>query len=185
MVNVHLRVLLPPLEQAPDQTTSRPSVALNVITVPAGNDATPVLPTATLMPAGLDVMRSPLRPVAVSVSIAVCAGGVTVSRAWRVTPAALAVSNADVDALTAVVGTANVALLAPCATVTLAGGAAAGWLLDKATANPPAGAAADSVTLPCEALPPVTLDGLTDSAESSAGAAVGSTVSVALRVASA
>ena len=38
---------------------------------PVANDAEPLLPTLTLMPAGLDVMRSPLRPVAVTVSVAV------------------------------------------------------------------------------------------------------------------
>jgi len=69
-VNVQLRVLFPPLEHAPDQTTSRPLVALSVMLVPTVNDADPVLPTATLMPAGLDVTRSPLRPVAVTVSVA-------------------------------------------------------------------------------------------------------------------
>jgi hypothetical protein len=71
IVKVQLRVLLPPLEQAPDQTTSRPLLALKVIRVPAVNEATPVLPTGTLMPAGDDVMRSPLRPVALRVSVAV------------------------------------------------------------------------------------------------------------------
>ena len=69
MVNLHVFVLLPPLEHAPDQITSRPFVALSVTDVPVGNDAVPVLPTATLMPAGLDVTRSPLRPVAVTVSV--------------------------------------------------------------------------------------------------------------------
>jgi hypothetical protein len=64
-------VLLPPLEQAPDQMASRPLVTLNVIDVPVANDAEPVLPTATLIPDGLDVTRSPLRPVAVTVSVAV------------------------------------------------------------------------------------------------------------------
>jgi len=39
------------------------------------NDADPELPTATLIPAGLDVMRSPLRPVAVTVRVAACPGG--------------------------------------------------------------------------------------------------------------
>ena len=71
-VNVQVFVLFPPLEQAPDQTTSRLFVALSVIVVPVVNDAEPLLPTATLMPAGLDVTRSPPRPVAVTVSVAVC-----------------------------------------------------------------------------------------------------------------
>jgi hypothetical protein len=63
-VNVQLRTLLPPLEHVPDHTASRPLLTLSVIAVPAGNDAAPVLPTATLMPAGFDVTRSPLRPLA-------------------------------------------------------------------------------------------------------------------------
>lgn len=86
MVNVHVRVLLPPLEQAPDQTASRPFVTLRVMDVPVLNGAEPVVPTSTLMPAGLDVTRSPVRPVAVTVSVAAAAGGATVSVAVRVTP---------------------------------------------------------------------------------------------------
>lgn len=72
-VKVQVFVLLPPLEQAPNQMTSRSFVALSVIVVPVANDAEPLLPTATLMPTGLDVTRSPLRPVAVTVSVAACA----------------------------------------------------------------------------------------------------------------
>jgi len=70
-VNVHVRRLLPPLEQAPDQIASRPFDTLSVIDVPVANEADPVLPTATLIPAGLDVTRWPLLPVAVTVSVAV------------------------------------------------------------------------------------------------------------------
>jgi len=69
-VNVQLFALFPPLEQAPDQVASRPLATFSVIAVPVVNDADPVLPTLTSMPAGLDVMRSPLRPVAVTVSVA-------------------------------------------------------------------------------------------------------------------
>jgi hypothetical protein len=69
-VNVHVFTLFPPLEQAPDQITSRPFVTLSVIDVPVANVAEPVLPTATLIPAGLEVTRSPLRPVAVTVTVA-------------------------------------------------------------------------------------------------------------------
>jgi hypothetical protein len=86
-VNVHVFVLFPPLEHAPDQMASRPFVTLSVIDVPVVNDAEPVVPTLTLMPAGLDVTRSPLRPVAVTVSAAAWPGGVTVSDAMRVMPA--------------------------------------------------------------------------------------------------
>jgi hypothetical protein len=71
-VNVQVFVLFPPLEQAPDQMTSRSFVARSVIAVPMENDAEPVLPTATLIPVGVDVTRSPPRPVAVTVSVAVC-----------------------------------------------------------------------------------------------------------------
>jgi len=72
---VQLFALPPPLEHAPDQIASRPFDTVSVIAVPVVNDAEPLLPTATLMPAGLDVTRSPLRPVAVTVSVAVPAGG--------------------------------------------------------------------------------------------------------------
>ena len=70
-VNVQDFVLFPPLEQAPDQMASRPFETLSVMAVPVANDADPLLPTATLIPAGLDVTRSPLRPVTVTVSVAV------------------------------------------------------------------------------------------------------------------
>jgi hypothetical protein len=70
-VNVHVFVLFPPLEQAPDQIASRLFVTRRVIDVPVLNDADPVVPTKTLIPAGVDVTRSPFRPVAVTVSVAV------------------------------------------------------------------------------------------------------------------
>src|SRR3954449_2648320 len=70
-VKVQLLRLLPALEQAPDQTASRPFDTVSVTDAPTVNDADPALPTATLNPAGLDVTRSPLRPLAVTVSVAV------------------------------------------------------------------------------------------------------------------
>jgi len=91
-VNVQVRRLVPPLEHAPDQTASRPFVTDSVIEVPVVKDADPELPTATLIPAGLDVTRSPLRPVALTLNVAVCPeggggalDGVIVSVAVRVT----------------------------------------------------------------------------------------------------
>jgi len=63
--------LFPPLEHAPDQMASRPFNTLKVIDVPVANDAEPLLPTATLIPAGLEVTRSPLRPDAETVNVAV------------------------------------------------------------------------------------------------------------------
>ena len=86
MVNVQVLVLSPPLEQAPDQMASRPFVTLNVIDVLTAKLAEPVLPTSTLIPAGLDVTRSPFRPVAVTVNVAPAAAGFTVTVAVRVTP---------------------------------------------------------------------------------------------------
>lgn len=70
-VNVHVVVLFPPLEHPPDQIALRPFETLNVIAVPEANDAEPLLPVATLMPAGLEVTVSPLRPVADTVSVKV------------------------------------------------------------------------------------------------------------------
>ncbi len=70
IVNVHLLVLSPSLEHEPDQIASLPFETLSVIDVPVVNDADPDAPTATLMPAGLDVTRSPVLPVAVTVSVA-------------------------------------------------------------------------------------------------------------------
>jgi hypothetical protein len=184
-VNRQVFVLFPPLEHAPDQMASRPFETVSVISVPPANDAAPVLPTATLMPAGLEVTRSPLRPVAVIVRVRAWPGGVTVSVAVRVTPPALAVMVAGVDVETAPVVTVKVALVAPCATVTLAGTVAAPALLASVTANPPEGAAAVKLIVPCDAVPPTTLAGFTAIAESEAGAgggADGVTPSVAVRV---
>jgi hypothetical protein len=168
-VNVQVFVLFPPLEHAPDQMTSRSFVARSVIAVPMANEAEPLLPTLTLMPAGLEVTRSPPRPVAVTVSVAVCGGGVTVRVAVRVVPPALAVIVTGVDAVTALVAIAKVALVAPCATVTPTGTVAAALLLDRETMNPPAGAGDVSVTVPCDEDPPATLAGFTATVKSDAG----------------
>ena len=71
IVNAHVLLLFPPLEHDPDQIASRPFETLSVIAVPVVNDPDPELPTVTLMPAGLEVTRSPLLPVAVTVSVTV------------------------------------------------------------------------------------------------------------------
>ena len=70
---------------------------------------------------------------------------------------------------TALVVTVNVALVDPAATVTLAGVCAAALLLDNVTIDPPVGAAALSVTVPVELLPPVTLVGLSVTEETAGG----------------
>src|SRR5204863_4631338 len=75
------------------------------------------------------------------------------------------------------------ALVAPAAIVTLAGTAATpGGLLASVATRPPAGAALVNVTVPAEEPPPVTLAGLTLTAESDAGGGTGVSVSVAERV---
>jgi hypothetical protein len=101
----------------------------------------------------------------------------------RVTPPALAVIVTEVDPVTALIGIAKVALVAPCGTETVAGTvAAAALLLDSDTTKPPEGAVEVSVTVPWEAVPPVTVAGFTATVDSAAGAAGGETASVALRV---
>ena len=72
---------------------------------------------------------------------------------------------------TALVLTANVALVAPAATVTLAGTlAAVVLLLESATCAPPDGAGPLSVTVPVDEFPPVTLVGFSESNASEVGA---------------
>ena len=89
------------------------------------------------------------------------------SEAVLVTPAYDAEIVTGVDAVTALVLTVNVALLAPAATVTLAGTVAVDvLLLDRETATPPLGAGPLSVTVPVEVCPPpVTLVGFSVSEE--------------------
>ncbi len=86
-----------------------------------------------------------------------------------------------VEAETALVLTVNVALVAPAATVTLAGTrATVVLLLESATCAPPAGAGPLNVTAPVDEFPPVTLVGLNVSEASvGAGGAAGVTVSEA------
>ena len=87
----------------------------------------------------------------------------------RVTWPALAVIVTAVDVATLLVVIAKFAVVAPCATATLAGTVAAPLLALIVTTNPPAGAAAVKVTGPCDGLPPTTDEGFTDTAESAAG----------------
>jgi len=88
-----------------------------------------------------------------------------------------------VDVVTAVVSTMNVALLAPAATVTVAGTVAVDVLpLERETTAPPVGAGPLSITVPVEGAPPVTLVGFSVS-EETVGRACGSTVKEAVLVA--
>jgi hypothetical protein len=111
-------------------------------------------------------------------------GAVTVNTAVRLAPPDVPPMVTDVDEVTDAVLTVKVALVAPAATVTLAGTVAALELAESDTDAPPAGAAALNVTVPVEELPPATLVGLSESAESVAtgGGAGGLIVSVALCV---
>ena len=123
-----------------------------------------------MIPAGLDVIRSPLRPLALTVKVTFAVAGFTVSAAVRVTPARTAEMVAAVEAVTEAVVAVKVALLAPAATVTLAGTVAAAALLESDTTAPPVGAALVNVTLPCDVPPPVTLPGFSANVFRLAGA---------------
>jgi hypothetical protein len=73
----------------------------------------------------------------------------------------------DAETVTALVPTVNVALVAPAATVTLKGTVAVAVLsLISETAAPPVGAGPLRVTVPIEGDPPITLIGLSATAES-------------------
>jgi len=107
----------------------------------------------------------------------------TVTVAVCVAPPALAVIVTGVALPTALVATVNVLLVAPAATVTLAGTvAAAVLLLDSDTTRPPLGAAALNVAVPVDELPPATLAGLTARPESAGDGGGGLTPSDANRV---
>jgi hypothetical protein len=87
-----------------------------------------------------------------------------------------------VDAVTVLVLTVKVALVAPAATVTLGGTVAAAVLpLERETAAPPVGAGPLRVTVPVEGDPPVTLMGLS-AIEESVAEPGGVTVSEAVLV---
>src|SRR2546428_9856445 len=66
---------------------------------------------------------------------------------------------AEVDAVTALVVTVNVTLVAPTGTVTLAGTVAAELLLDSVTCAPPAGARPRRGPRPAAGIPPRTRPG--------------------------
>lgn len=92
-----------------------------------------------------------------------------------VSDALLVISPRDADIVTTVlrltfaVVMLKVAVLFPAATVTVEGIAALlELLLDKSTTNPPVGAGAVSATVPTELLPPRTVVGLSERAESAA-----------------
>ena len=86
-------------------------------------------------------------------------------------------------AATETVVTVKFALVAPAATVTLAGTVATlVFALESVTTAPPLGATLVNVTVPCDVLPPTTLVGFRLTDERLAGGGTGVTVRVALRV---
>ena len=88
----------------------------------------------------------------------------------------------SVAVVTVAVVTVNVAVVAPAATVTVAGSIAAPVLLDSITLAPPAGATLLSVTVPVDEVPPITLVGLSVSEDSDAAGGGGVTANVTVRV---
>ena len=74
-----------------------------------------------------------------------------------------------VEAITAVVVTVKVALVAPATTVTLAGVAADVLLSDNAISDPPDGAGPLNLTVPVDDEPPITVVGLKVKELSTAG----------------
>jgi len=101
-------------------------------------------------------------------------GGCTVSVALRVVPPKVAERSTAFVAATDTVLMVKPALVAPAATVTLAGSVAtAVLLLVSVTSVPPVGAAAVKVTLPVEEAGPTTLVGFTDTANRLAAGAGG------------
>ena len=91
------------------------------------------------------------------------------SEALLVIPPCAAEMVTTIFRLTVIVAILKVAVVLPPGTVTVEGTAALpALLLDKLTTNPPVGAGAVSVTVPTEVLPPRTIVGFRERAESSA-----------------
>lgn len=181
-VNVHVFFLLPPLEQAPDQMASRPLLTESVMLVPGANSACIEPPTATLIPDGLDVTRSPLRPLAVTVRATFVGGGggggtagFTHKGVSTVRPPAVAKIVIPVDCVTVATGTVNAMFVSPAGTVIVAGTVAIGLLLDSDAVNPPAGAGLDTARIAIVEVPPVTTFGNMPMLNSAAGGGGGST----------
>jgi hypothetical protein len=110
----------------------------------------------------VEFARPPRTDVGLSVSVLnVTATGFTVNVVVLLTPSDDAVITAGVLAVTDVVVIANVADVAPAASVTDAGTTAAAELLVSVTTAPPVGAGDPSVSVPVAAAPPIRLTGFT------------------------
>jgi hypothetical protein len=85
-----------------------------------------------------------------------------------------------VAVVTTVVVTVNVALVAPAATVTLAGVVEAVLLSDRVTTAPPVGAGPFNVTVPAEEVPAMTVAGFMTMVDIAGGVIVSPVVVVPL-----
>jgi hypothetical protein len=119
-VSVQVLVFAPPLEHAPPQIASRPLATLSVTAVPGASCVDPVLPVATLKPAGFEITRSPLRPPAVTASDMVVGAtkGFRVNVAERVTPPPETEMVARVCVVTAAVLMKNPPVVLPAGIIT-------------------------------------------------------------------
>src|SRR5882672_1685460 len=118
----------------------------------AGGDATVTRPN--------ELPESPTTAVGFSVNVAGGCCGVSVIWLCTVVPFQLPVIVTSVVAVTPLVGIVNGAEKDPAGTSTVAGGLAAGELLDRLTSAPPAGAWPFSMTLPPESVPPLCENGI-------------------------
>ena len=119
---------------------------------------------ATSVPLNATGWATPMAMLAGLCSVGAPIAGFTVSVALRLVPPNEPVLLVAVGLDTPDVVIVNVALVAPAATVTLAGTATAAELSDSVTRAPPDGAAVLRLTVPVEELPPTTVVGLTVSA---------------------
>jgi hypothetical protein len=155
VVTVKVALLLPPATVTLAGTVVDDEVSLNDTTrPPLGAGPLKVTVPCELLP--------PVTLVGFS-EIVLNAGGFTVRVAVMVTPALTAEMVADVVLATTVVVTVKVALLAPPATVTLAGTVTPDELELSVTTRPPLGAGPLKVTVPWEVVPPATLVGFSES----------------------
>ncbi len=136
-VNVHVFLLLPPLEHPPDQIASLPFEALKVIDVPEVNDADAVLPALTSKATGCATVAPAAGLVREGADGSGEVEGFTDSVAVPDAPPNEPVILAAVDAVTALVVTVKLALLAPAGMVTVAGTVAALELSESDTTAPP------------------------------------------------
>ena len=154
----NVALVAPPANVTVDGTLTTDGLVLDSVTSAPPTGAGPLIvtvPVEPFPPITLDGFRE--RDVSKGIFT-----GRTVRLADRVTPPYKPEIVTAVEPDTALVVIVNVALLAPAATVTLAGTLATEeLLLDNDTSAPPAGAGPLIVTVPVEELPRRTLDGFT------------------------